>query len=754
MERGREALELGLYQVIPMLDSEVRVPAINLRRRIHKGQAPVPGAIETVAKALLPDLSQQLLSWGRAQQRASAALTLAEAALQNEIPTHFRGRLWGLSADKDFRRALALASPDLCADIIRQEQELIACSRVTRQDRALFSYIMRAAAKTSPFSTFLHTALLETEGDGGFVALGNAKRSSWSYLSNSVNVSLWVEEKGEEYTAAEGGAPLRLAAAVRWTDSSLQSIASKYVSFHKRLWRTETLVRIRLHAAVAATLRRLPPQFAWLQLLQTLIEAGIAGEAAEALGRKLLRRGVICLAVRASVPPSPVAGWVDGCANTSPENALARRASSLSRAGTAERLKILTEIDEVLRQAVPEQGRTSFLGAVIEDGFFGQPLHGIGDGVRQLLVSVAQALRPAARVRVSYSRLRGLFVNLFGVGGKCPDVIAFLYRASEELADPAPLPAIEDAIVPAGEFVPATVLLQLVGDPAGAPEDLLAVINKVYSGCGWLSARHAVGPAKMQGRLRGQLAHWIEAVKAPAEAVDILICSECNPLQSHPRLTRRALVWPTEPFVGSEGLVLAETTLSHDPLSDTLQLWDATGRLLAPTYLGVTQPNVVWGPVYWLTILAEPYELRRPIKDWMPPAADGVEVEHRPREQTGRVVTNRATWWVTPDRLRRTWYRRRGAAQLIDVAADCQQLALPNQVFAQIAPRTRTGRGRADHKPFWLDTRNPVCLEILDRVLPNAKWVAFTEVLPDHESAAIRVDGRRHVGELQVEMLL
>jgi hypothetical protein len=57
-------------------------------------------------------------------------------------------------------------------------------------------------------------------------------------------------------------------------------------------------------------------------------------------------------------------------------------------------------------------------------------------------------------------------------------------------------------------------------------------------------------------------------------------------------------------------------------------------------------------------------------------------------------------------------------------------------------------------KPLWVDTRNPFCLALLERMADRFEWLSITESLPDVGQSWLQLDGQRHVCELQIELLI
>jgi len=105
-------------------------------------------------------------------------------------------------------------------------------------------------------------------------------------------------------------------------------------------------------------------------------------------------------------------------------------------------------------------------------------------------------------------------------------------------------------------------------------------------------------------------------------------------------------------------------------------------------------------------------------------------------------------------RLRDVWFHCTGAAQLLDVASDCKRLDIPRFVFARPpAPIQRTLLV-GEHKPQWVDTRNPICLNLLEHMIASQEWIALVEAIPDDQTAWPSIEGVPYATEFFVELAL
>lgn len=98
----------------------------------------------------------------------SEKLDLAEASLALELRQQLRPALDSLLANELFLRPVSFSSPAFVHEIGAPTYRRHPHRQSSKRDRAILSFLMRAAAKTSPLSTFMHTeVLLPNLGEGG-----------------------------------------------------------------------------------------------------------------------------------------------------------------------------------------------------------------------------------------------------------------------------------------------------------------------------------------------------------------------------------------------------------------------------------------------------------------------------------------------------------------------------------------------------------------------------------------------------------
>jgi hypothetical protein len=364
--------------------------------------------------------------------------------------------------------------------------------------------------------------------------------------------------------------------------------------------------------------------------------------------------------------------------------------------------------------------------------------------------------------------LTRLFVDEFGEGGSSSDVMGFVRDALPRLIPPIELgqiPRLEETVrAQAGARLGVTVQLQVAARDAEAMAagDALLVVNRVHEGVGWLASRFAGGGHADHELLADRLRRWLAAVAWPREPLDLVVCGHCNDLQTHPRLTERIFAWEGEPIRSERPGVVraADLTLVHDRRSGLLELIDRGGAAVVLCSLGGALPNSAWGIPWVLHLLGQPYQIMRP--PWTPAAlTDGSEaIVFEPRRTHRSLVLTRAKHWVRTAWVRERWLAKSGVERLVAVAEDVRAFGLPPVFFAARRPEPIDARLITQQnidsalKPLWVDIRNPFCLDLLERTAREGEWLSLTEVLPGAPDLWVELDGRRHVSELQVEMVV
>ncbi|MGH3822735.1 MAG: lantibiotic dehydratase [Pseudonocardiaceae bacterium] len=154
-----EQLSQALYDVIGTVhDSALRGRLLALRRCVYQARPPRSSVLDDGVRAVLPaELATRITAWQRRLVQQDALWVRAEATCEAES-IEKRWVLAEVAGDDWFGQGLVLASPDLYAELVKW----LAAGPQARPDEALEAslakYVGRAAAKTTPYSTFTSLA--------------------------------------------------------------------------------------------------------------------------------------------------------------------------------------------------------------------------------------------------------------------------------------------------------------------------------------------------------------------------------------------------------------------------------------------------------------------------------------------------------------------------------------------------------------------------------------------------------------------
>ncbi|MBW5487000.1 hypothetical protein GPJ59_35555, partial [Streptomyces bambusae] len=369
-----------------------------------------------------------------------------------------------------------------------------------------------------------------------------------------------------------------------------------------------------------------------------------------------------------------------------------------------------------------------------------------------------------------YGFLTAHFTSRYGTGGTCQDLYDFLYsfcrredhttlllraatadRTAPATPDDAPLPAPHGTAGAAA----VTVFHQLAAPDAETLHRgrYLLAVNRVSPGPGGLLARWGAVPG-IGDTMAEPLRRWIGDLHPGCAIRQLSAGGDYSTLQAPARPLFPALSWPsdlrgpaadTADTAGPTGpgrpgrpagpdTDLSDLLLSHDPATDTLQLYDRrTGENIALPYLGVIPLDLLHGPVRLLATLSQPWSTRYltngerlPHDPTRPPPTD---VSATPRSRHGRLVTARASWRLPASALPRPEPGEGTAAFLDRLDVWRRAHGIPAEVFV----RTSSAAPAAvPEKPFWTHLGSPHAVAALLKTLHGGgiDVVELTEPLP------------------------
>lgn len=659
-----------------------------------------------------------------------------------------------------------LANPGVSADA-RKEKSLPTKRIPNSFERSLLSYVIRASAKTSPFSSFMATSPLFVDEETQRVA----ERTGPKYVFNTrVNRGV-VSALAKSLThAPDTCIKFRSNTTLKHLNGRrYRALCRKDVVIIGRPWQQHNISVFQLDPKVSRVLLRHKDSVQAKEWIKRFSEAGIEEASASKLFQQLNQRGLFTSTPLYDVyneRPEIVLGDL-----LSKEASLAKVGAKFSEvvsltedisSGNTDNLEnklgTIRECETSIQEKLLEKGEQSVQNIVLDDCYYSFDNPSINHKILDKFQDLNDFLCSQISISPLYNNLRERFLSRFGVGGRCDDLKEFLLNDCAVLIDSVEYGEKREALKkkrPASFRLGVTVQAQVVNDK-GVER---IVVNQVFTGAGWLAARFSTGDYGNQDEFRSRINDWMNTVGGDKEPVTVLINSQSNDLQAHPPLTTRSIVWPDNPDNADDSafIDLDKLYVKHNEDTGLLDIYDEDDVAVYLCYLGSTLRSPSWGAAYALSILSEPYDLNRP--DYAPEKTDEASaVQFRPRRMCGEVIVQRASWWVSVKYLKESWFKPMGSAQIMQVHAECDKHGIPSTVYAR---RQSAGAGaspsdiiNASRKPIWIDLENPFCLYLLQRLCDKQGWVVFSEPLPDGDQLWLDIDGEKHTSEIQIEMLL
>jgi|GEM_PF-5024146 len=778
-----------LHSLVPRLAEDevsLRRLTIKLKRDVHNGRLTGyrDNELDQISERLLDGEKLSFTQWRRLKDELEESELTIDGVFFDEQQNVLRPNLRAALSNPLFQHALAYGSAGVARSALT-EKKLPTKFNPDSLERSLLGYLIRAAAKTSPFSSFMYqtaVSFIPTQRENA-PKVGKPVVSSRTRLNRGIPKRLHRAYCQE--VAAEVNLPLQVNASLSEFGEAgrLQAICNRDIVLLGRPWCEQRYAQFRLDEKLADLLIRGPQLTRWNDFLEQLITTGITRDKAQAVMLKLYQRGILLppdfTDAYDAQPEQSLLEFLQTWASKNPQvqfndklNEMRDLVASLSEFKThhtiADTQAMLDSLEKIRAletesmHAVQQKKYDEFQNMVLEDCWVSGVQGEFGDTLAQSLADLADFLSTQVAISTEYGRMLDAFIQGFGEGGTCNQVTEFLLTVGNKLID---VPEFGAKVVytppkPARSGIPigVTAQIQLARDEATGTK--LVVVNRVFNGLGWLSSRFGFGATKEQELLRNSLSDWLCTASATKEPVDLILNGDSNDLQAHPRLTRRVLAWPGEPLLLDEKEIIRadQLVLRHNTETNLLELFDNAGTAIDLNYLGSTFPSPAWGVPYALSILTQPFQLMRP--DTGPPTEQNEaakDIIFNARITHGNTILRRATWWVKSSYLKNIWFQKNGAQRLLAVSESLQKLELPEIFFAQKSFMHDAGMIGADaldadRKPLWVDAKNSFCLSLLERITEKCTWVSFTEALPGKQDNWFTVDGKSHVTELQVEM--
>ncbi|MFF0866912.1 lantibiotic dehydratase [Nonomuraea sp. NPDC003560] len=703
--RRDRAEELGrrvagaLHDVVPRLSDEARREALRLRRDAHNGRCSdrtraAAGAVEGHLDRELRDL---VGSWLRSVTALRESLAETDRAAAAHVAAAGR-QVFGLLTRPGIMSTLALASPAFTR-VLLGPGSARTCPPDSRTCRTAVSYATRAALKPSPFG-----------------ALGRTVPST-ATVSSPLHLAVALVRACAQHPRLSSRFPSRVNPSLRDVAGTWYAMLPCYdvpTGLLPHRWDELTDASLYVpghlipdHPDSARPLDNWP--LAGTELAGRWVEMGLL--LPDVPWRSGERDWLARIADR--VPTGPVSGALAE---------LKRAEQRMPAADAAERVRLDARVRQAAADAF-ERLETSPPAWLRNAPLFHETLPADDVPLPALPPQVSEDLGVvAARIRAELGRTRlyeGLvrhFVARYGPGGRCEDLLEFLYTYPWTSA---PSPARPPQ--PGGTlgFPAATVFYQLAADDRAALDrgDYTLVVNQVCVEPGGQAARWD-GTHGTADTLRA----WISSLHPGCTVYELLAGADFAAVQMPAARLFECVAWPSD-LGPPQGRDLRGFAVTHDRRTGTLQVRDPAGARAAFVYLGAMPLPLLHGPVRLLATLTHP---------WIPASLETPGPPGTPaaRMRQGRVVMSRARWRLPAAAVpRRTgsWARH-----LADLDVWRAAHAVPRQVFVR----------RGGRKPFWVDFRAPHTIALLDHELTGGE-IELTEALPTREQHWVRDDSGR-----------
>ncbi|MFI6165569.1 lantibiotic dehydratase [Nocardia sp. NPDC051052] len=787
-------------------DRSMRARLIALRRDIFNGRPPRP----TIGMDELTDrLDRPLaarLHWYQAETSRRRRLReqgreYFDAESEAAIAT-----LREAAGQPAFQLGLALASPDFTHDLLSWLDGH--AEPTDRFVETLYKYVTRAAVKTSPYSTFATAGLAHWMADGPAVSIVGPAR-----VRRVIQLNVAIAEQLRAHLAGLPGIrsalQVRLSPAIRFAGNKIRLLDPRGGERIRELRAVPSLVVVMKCLAserlwsyadfvdwLAATTGR--SEVAAAAYLDRVIGMGIAEVVPSIPDQAVDRIAELAgTAELAAAPPGLVSRLTTVAAGLD-----RMRTVGLPGARLTARQELLDALDATYREASwPEAARLPRKHVCFEDCVFDSPQITLGSNAWQGVIGSLTALHAAAGMfdwNLMYRRAAArYFLRQHGPHGRIdfltlcgeiaaggdpvlatlldhpqmyptdtPDLFAEIITAQQRLRATIneypernglrQVPA--EAFIEAAEALPQWAApprsLAFYGHPLGGRNGRIRyVLNNVEGGHGRAAARvhRQLGTAPPQPTWADDEPETVYGeISASAGSNVNLRHGKAHAEISYPGVVA------CRPK--SELIDLGELDVHYDPATDALQLTaDRLGARVIPVHRGV-MAEFLLPPAHRLLVQIFGDSPVCYLGEGLagPRVGSAGEPYRCGRLVVGDVVVQRVTTAV-PTSLIPRCANSTGPDfdYLMRVGGWCREHAIPERCFARVLPKPQSEsawRNKA-RKPLYLDLTCRPALTILNRLAGEpAETVLFQEALPLPEDALIEFGGRRHVGELVIEL--
>ena len=574
IEQIAQQLDPLLYDQIPQIkEDKPRNQLLNFRRKLKKGKA-ITSSPEFLlsVKLLQPNTQKLVFELMEAQDSAGAIREDMEQSLRQEMDENTRKQMQLVLENDDFVHALSLNNQRLFHKVKHLDDFNWGKTSSNKSERTLFSYLSRAAAKTSPLSTFMSNMLASYEPQSDSCQWDAETVKTLIHTDLNRGVVARIQRFCQQDLSWFNDIELELNSSVEWQEQTVSLIASVHIELLGRPWRQQQSLRARIPQQVANILQQLSGSFSWLSLRASIQALGVNQGDADTMIKNLLNNDVI----------SRVCLWQEADGNP-----LDTLRDALNTRGTPKARPLITLLDTLAEQinsfadAPPQQlaGMKDDIEKLIDKincligARFVEPYNSsvsetvwqqgkqvqLGKGMQRLAKQVAKGIAERIQMHPEHAAVLSLFIQQYGAGGRCTNLLSFLRANVEAFAKHCQNPQ-EITLPCTQQSIGVTVYGQLL---CQSLEDLdkgkgKMVLNLLYERLGWQAARYLPHGNKIQG-MAEKMRDWLQRVsQSGEEPVEIALSSECNNLQSHQYITDRVVSWPGEPVPGRQKIKARE----------------------------------------------------------------------------------------------------------------------------------------------------------------------------------------------------
>ncbi|WP_162834422.1 lantibiotic dehydratase [Amycolatopsis circi] len=778
-------------------DSAGRAALLRVRRDLHNLRLPKEHDLNQLETRLRKSLAGWLASFAAYRELRQAG----DEVFEREVLDR-RAALRELGRDPVLRKGILLASPTLDRFLPSYLDGTASAKRARRIERSLVEYTLRAALKTSPFSTFTTVGLGSFgRGTASLFDASSATGTSHARLNLTVLAQLSALVAVDEHRMAD--LPVTVTPGCERIGDRIRYLRRRQAlgtETEEGAGHLDTVHEDLLYLPIGPVLREVLGLFAEGEVVQLrVLHERLGGT--DAIWRylvRLYRLGfLICPGFALDLGMTdPVArylknfesldaGWAE-----EPAHRLRIAYQATARYGHADltgRRTLLNSVRQEISAAYVALGSELTLprNVIYEDvtpdlarvqgsmpawkSRLLPQLSGVAD-----LLSAFDAELPTRLLARWYFRQR------FGTGGRCSDLLAYAHEFRRDLyahyqdrlrgketdwfatSELRAVAGVRSALAnrvaecsAADEVTLSQSDLQAILSNLPASVRGIAswslfgqlhgpdfVLNQAYSGWTLMFSRfaHCFADQDIVARLRSVL---LRSCPEGAVFAEVRGGYETSNLNLHPSVTDYELVCPGElrDLASERQLPIADLELIDDPESGELRLWSHRLRCrVIPVYLGFLHP-IALPEVQRILLALAPMGMAS--FSLTPSAVEiGDGVVKRPRVRCGRIILQRRSWTANPTALS-PGEAETSAAKALRWARFRERHGIPVRVFArEVAADNQTW---ANRKPLPIDFHNQFALDLLDDLTRNARGpVEFTESLPDSH------DGQ--VSELIVEL--